>query len=1132
MAIVSILMIVLIASVNNTTDTAKETGVLSDIKALETAIHQVGIEQSEFTNDLNKLADLINVNLDSSLLVRVEGNKLVTNALDPWGTEYQILYSKSTNNKGQLTIVSAGKDMKFNSGDETGTVVTYSMSNTGSVIQSTPLTPSINGNESEHICVFDKQLITNANLNTAGNCATEATYFYSCTCGAKSTQTFKFKKDPNTHLNQSINEHQFLNENQHTTITKCKGCNETLTTSNENHVFNNNQCTHCGYERHVHNFNVQDTSDTYIKSAATCQSAAVYFYKCNGCTEKSDETYTYGEALDHNYTSSTITTQATCSASGVLTYTCSCGSTKMEIIPKKAHTEVADKAVAATCTTTGLTQGKHCSVCNTVIVEQEIVPANGHTIGAEANCTNAQECTVCHTKLTAALGHDYKSTVKQPTCTESGYTTHTCSRCGDTYTDSDVAAKGHTEVTDKAVAATCTTTGLTEGSHCSICSEIIKTQETIKANGHTEVVDEAVSATCTQTGLTAGSHCSVCNEVIKTQEVVQANGHKEVNIGTFDAHTKCSICGVITNTKHNYTTSIFANSTCTSMGSTKFECSCGYNYVIQDIEALGHIDADDNNTCDRCGLILKVVEGLGNVGIDSDTVTNPNDVEIEYNPDNGGINTIVPPANDEPDVPPTVEEEQPEIFDFVGGEFHTQTNYIPGTYITVPYEYTITEIRFPASYQAYVISTFTVTKDTNGNVINTVSRQPSLNDVKAEYSTYIVYCFTNDNALSLNGVVGDSINIYDILSQEHDTLDEAIYLAGYLNLAKTNSSNQYHVAKLIDGVYVHQDVDNEINSIKSIFTTYTVIGTKQVEVTAPSTSVEQIYIPNGTLQAEAGMTWREWLASDYNTSGYAEPVIKTSDFEDVSLDETIIPGKNYGFVVQQDTGTLNTSNVYVGFLKNPESLSIYNAFEFVLGMTWNDLVNSEYNKNLATGETMFEIRDGLVYCFEDLFVPPSYESQIKATDTIIYPAAYTYNQDKVYYDSARVYICGLYGCDTETFTYNNRTYCLRCGKVLQDDAYVGNQNQLIQFDINGTTYNAQAGMTWAEWVNSSYNIGNEHYSEYYLSDDGKSIYSIGDLQDDPCEQFNLYLSYKYVYEDWSDVMSSDLIIANHSYCTK
>ena len=43
------------------------------------------------------------------------------------------------------------------------------------------------------------------------------------------------------------------------------------------------------------------------------------------------------------------------------------------------HTEVVDKAVEATCTTDGLTEGKHCSVCNEVIVVQEVVPALGHS---------------------------------------------------------------------------------------------------------------------------------------------------------------------------------------------------------------------------------------------------------------------------------------------------------------------------------------------------------------------------------------------------------------------------------------------------------------------------------------------------------------------------------------------------------------------------------------------------------------------------------------------------------------------------------------------------------------------------------------------------------------------------------
>ena len=80
--------------------------------------------------------------------------------------------------------------------------------------------------------------------------------------------------------------------------------------------------------------------------------------------------------------------------------------------------------------------------------------------------------------------------------------------------------EAHVVVPDVAVTATCTETGLTEGSHCSVCGEVLVAQETTPIVEHTIVVDEAVAATPAATGLTEGSHCSVCGEVIVAQSTI------------------------------------------------------------------------------------------------------------------------------------------------------------------------------------------------------------------------------------------------------------------------------------------------------------------------------------------------------------------------------------------------------------------------------------------------------------------------------------------------------------------------------------------------------------------------------------------------------------------------------------
>ncbi len=125
------------------------------------------------------------------------------------------------------------------------------------------------------------------------------------------------------------------------------------------------------------------------------------------------------------------------------------------------HTEAVDKAVEPTCTETGLTEGKHCSVCGEVLVEQEVVKANGHT--------------------------EVVDKAVEPTCTGTGLTEGKhCSVCSAVLVEQEVVpAKGHAEVVDKAVAPTCTKTGLTEGKHCSVCNAVLVEQEVVKALGFT-----------------------------------------------------------------------------------------------------------------------------------------------------------------------------------------------------------------------------------------------------------------------------------------------------------------------------------------------------------------------------------------------------------------------------------------------------------------------------------------------------------------------------------------------------------------------------------------------------------------------------------------------------------------------
>ena len=153
-------------------------------------------------------------------------------------------------------------------------------------------------------------------------------------------------------------------------------------------------------------------------------------------------------SCSHSY-STTVITAATCTTAGTSIKSCSqCG--LVSTITVDASHSYGDwtTTVKATCTTDG-TKTRTCSACSDV--NTATIPATGHTWGA-ASCTAAATCTTCGATTGSALGHSYSSVVTAPKCMADGYTTHTCTTCGNTYKDSYVTATGHSWV-----AATCTT---------------------------------------------------------------------------------------------------------------------------------------------------------------------------------------------------------------------------------------------------------------------------------------------------------------------------------------------------------------------------------------------------------------------------------------------------------------------------------------------------------------------------------------------------------------------------------------------------------------------------------------------------------------------------------------------------
>ena len=292
-----------------------------------------------------------------------------------------------------------------------------------------------------------------------------------------------------------------------------------------------------------------------VTKKANCTDDEVITYTCANCGDKYTEVI---KAKGHNY-SAEVTKKATCDTDGVKTFTCAdCGDVYTEKLEALGHTYGISEVVKPTCDNDGYTKFT-CSVCGDSY--SKVINATGHKYNdkiVSASCDKGgytlHTCENCgdiyKDNFTSPLGHDYTSQTVKPACETDGEKTFTCTRCGDTYTEV-IKAKGHV-YKRTVVAAGCETDGYTLV-ECMECHDSFK-EGYVGAKGHTIVTDKAVAATCTTAGKTEGSHCSVCGKVIKAQTEIKAKGHvagdwitdKAAAVGVKGRkHRSCTVCGAV-----------------------------------------------------------------------------------------------------------------------------------------------------------------------------------------------------------------------------------------------------------------------------------------------------------------------------------------------------------------------------------------------------------------------------------------------------------------------------------------------------------------------------------------------------------------------------------------------------------
>ena len=326
----------------------------------------------------------------------------------------------------------------------------------------------------------------------------------------------------------------------------------------------------------------------------------------------------------HSYTEQTV--NATCTEKGVTIYTCDCGNVYTEELPALGHDYVPHEAQAPTCTEIGWNTYNTCSRCN--YTEYEEIPVLSHdekTHEAKApTCTEIgwNEYVTCerdgceystYEEIPATGNHTWNSgeITTEPTCTEKGVKTFTCTVCQTaTYTE-DVPALDHNKVQHNAQVATCTEKGWNAYETCTRCS--YTTYVEIPALNHDKVQHNAQAATCTEIGWEAYETCTRCDYTTyvelpalthdKVQHNAQAATCTEKGWNAYETCTRCDYTTYVElpALNHDKVQHNAQAATCTEIGWNAYEtCTrCDYTTYVE-LPALTHDKVQHNAQAATC----------------------------------------------------------------------------------------------------------------------------------------------------------------------------------------------------------------------------------------------------------------------------------------------------------------------------------------------------------------------------------------------------------------------------------------------------------------------------------------------------------------------------------------------------